>query len=272
MDTNKYKEALSYMQAKGLNVVNRLAIVHTDGEIKHFDSTACTASLRSGSADRQLECILSCVGYGVENEEYYKPFINWLIKRSPYADAFLSKQASKVGRDKCLIVNPNCPSNIMAGGIIAARGTYENKGIAMGWYELTKRGVNENLAFILSHWVKCGMAGVVGFQGSTQNHHAVEANYATKDYIKAFINNKPEVILPTYQSVRRYYRIQDTWGDTGEDREYYLQQFFDKISYTNEKTNNVFACALPNLRGKTTTIDHGFNQLAKLATEIMEDI
>tara|TARA_R110000772_G_scaffold129472_2_gene237608 strand:+ start:25705 stop:26517 length:813 start_codon:yes stop_codon:yes gene_type:complete len=270
MDIDKYKKALSYMQDEGLNVVNRLALVYTDGEIKHIASTNCTASLGVGSADRQLECILSCVGYGVENEEYYNPFINWLVKRSPYADAFLSKQASKVGEDKCLIVNPDCPSNIMVGGIIAARGTYENTGIAKSWCELTKRGVNENLAFILSHWAKYGMAGVVGFQGHTQSHHAVDGNYATKCYIKAFINNKPYRINPTYQSVRRYSCIQSTWGAV--DREYYLQQIFDKISYTKEKTNNVFACALPNLGGKTTTIDNGFNQLAALATEIMEDI
>ena len=271
MDIDKYKKALSYMQVKGLNVVNRLALVYTDGVVGHLESTNCTASLnRLNNGDRQLECILSCVGYGVENEEYYNPFINWLVKRSPYADAFLSKQASKVGKDKCLIVNPNCPSNIMVGGIMAARGTYENTGIAKGWYELTKRGVNENLAFILSHWSQYGGGGVVGFRGYTQNHHAVGGSWATKDYIKAFINNAPSYVHGNYQEARRYSMIQATWGAI--DRECYLQQFFDKISYTKEKTNNVFACALPNLAGETTTIDNGFNQLAVLATEIMEDI
>ena len=268
MDIKIYKKAIAFMADKGLTGVNRLAIAYNDGVVKHMESTNCSASLRSYGGKGNIDCILSGIMREGEKEEFFIPFINWLTKRSPYADAFISKQASKVGKDKCLIISPNCPSNIMIGGIIAARATYENPHIAKGWMELTNRGVNENLAFMLSHWASFG-AGTVGFRRSSQNHYAVQANNIDKDYVKAFVTNSPVKTQPTYQEKAGYSNIQNTWGDV--TRECYLAPFFSKIKYTEEKTNNVFACALPNNNDKTTSIDNGFNQLAVLAKEIMKD-
>lgn len=273
MNTGIYKKAIALMQGRGLDVgVARVAIVTPTG-VEHSGSTNCFAMLNSfGYKKPDKVAILSCIMNGGETEEAFIPYINWLIKRSPYTKAFLSKGAAKVAKDRCIIINPNCPSNIMLGGMIAVRGVSEYKYIARAWLELKNRGVNENLAFILAHHANFGRAGTVGFLKKSTNHAAVHSYKIDKDYVKAFITNNPVHVLEEYQTSNRYSRINDTWGVQVPIGECYLNPFFAKIIYTKEKTNNVFACALPNADDKTTSIDNGFNQLAAVAKEIMKDI
>jgi hypothetical protein len=201
------------------------------------------------------------------DEEYFLPFTDWLINRSPYSAAFTTNNAEQVKEDRCFVVNIDCPSNIMIGGIVASRSLWEYTKVAIGWFELTKRGCNENLAFLLAQYTSIS-GDLVGFKVFDSLHSAVICMHDAS-YTHNFVFNKPRVDAP-YKTKATYQGITNTWGggDGGDDL---IRQCIRKVKYTTEVSTNPFTAAL-NKDNQLTTFESGFSQLVAMSHEIMEKI
>lgn len=257
-------DKLKKVTGGGLHV-NAFSLVYED-RVTSLGSQVCCGCLRRTNTTGLVSILSSITDKCNVEDEYFLPYTDWLINRSPYSIAFISDNAEQVKEDRCFIVDPKCPCNILIGGITASRCMWEYTKIAIGWFELTKRGCNENLAFLLAHYTNIS-DGKVGFKEFTTNHIAVNCTH-NLTYTHNFVFNKPR-LDPTYLTNPSYNGICSTWyGDEGS---YLIKSYIAQIVYSNTVSTNPFAAALGG-EDSLTSFEDGFGQLAIMSHEIMEKI
>lgn len=258
----------------GLRECNRMAVLTSD-RIIHANMTNCTAVLggqwmRDQLGSQKPTAVLSmlCHSYGQSTPPSHAlEFIDWLINHSPWSDGFLSRSAQQVLDDKCFIANPEAPSNILIGGLIASRVLWEYREVSRAWHELVKRGVNPSLAFLLGHKASFD-GGLVSFRNNNDGHKAIYLDKG-EDYTLNFIKGEPKLLLTPYRKDNSYEGISATWGGSyGDDS--HLKSLCERIGYTNTGKNNIFACAIDS-DDKMVSVSDGFDQLAAIAKEQLKE-
>lgn len=259
----------------GLRGCNRMAVLTSD-KIIHASMTNCTAILGGQWMRDQLESQKPTAVLSMLCHTYRQPtppshaleFIDWLINHSPWSNGFLSRSAQQVLDDKCFIANPKAPSNILIGGLIASRTLWEYHEVSRAWYELVKRGVNPNLAFLLGH--KASFEGsLVSFRNNNDGHKAVHLDRGD-DYTLNFTKGEPKRLLAPYCEDNSYRDISATWGGSyGDDN--HLKSLCERIVYVSVSKNNIFACALVEGDDKMISVSDGFDQLTAIAKEQLKE-
>jgi hypothetical protein len=279
MNKSFYKKALSEMTSsmEGREV-NRISIITNKGYYC-FKATNCTGMLCSPHVNYPglkgdgitVTAIASMLCRGCEEKEYARDFIDWLVNRSPYESVFISKNVDEIVADKCTTVEAKSPSNLMVGALIAARGLWEYTHIGRGWYELYKRGVNENLAFLLAHKANFSTDGNVSFCNNGGGHKSININSGVQG-LRRFILNEPALLNEPYKDCLKYGNIDNTWiGSTTDMGTNALKNIVSGVKYNKQLTNNIFSGAIRHAV-KSTSISDGFDQLAIIANDFMKTL
>jgi len=139
-------------------------------------------------------------------------FYDILINHTPYAECIVTDSAEDA-YEYGLIINPESPSRIVAGALMAQRLAWEYTRIAENMLHYVSLGMSKRLAFLVAHTF-----GKTGQSEYHSGHCCIASDLITPDYIRNFMKGtyKPDA---SYASKRTYeYNIQKTWQsrETGQ--------------------------------------------------------
>jgi hypothetical protein len=152
---------------------------------------------------------------GLTGEEAVK-FLDYLANRSPYADAFLMKDADFMWGIKTMAFDPACWGNLMVGGMIAARSVYHVQPIVKVWCALTDAGMNEELALFIAtgcHFKATGNGfdiKAVASQSYTGHAH-LNTNAFDLQSLWNFLDKDPKFLTPPFVENNKYYGLHITF-------------------------------------------------------------
>ncbi|MNZ65598.1 hypothetical protein D3C78_837950 [compost metagenome] len=152
--------------------------------------------------------------YEILEEEEALMFLDWLLNRSPYASAFVTKSAHEALYHKATISDAFTPSNLMAAGMVASRRLWEYAFVTRVFCDLVKVGVNEDLAYWLGH-IAAGSfnrSGSFNWSSSKSGHCSVDTCTSTPDSLKAFLEHRPANLSKTYNESWYYYGYHEMFG------------------------------------------------------------
>lgn len=103
--------------------------------------------------------LFSQVQDNVVDWEHIRPYFEWLFNYSPFAPCFITKGARRALNERVIAFDPEQPSNLIGGALIASRlgterytASYRIAGKLLMWHRLVELGVHPSLAFTLSHF------------------------------------------------------------------------------------------------------------------------
>jgi hypothetical protein len=229
------------------DAVNRVAIVKGDVVTKN-QSIVCLSYVGSG-----MDYVLCSVQkLGVPKEVAIK-YYDWIANRSPYAEAFVSKDAEQIINDAMVVVTSDVDGRIVVGGLMAARAISELHRIPQVWYDLVENGVHENVAFVFAHLLstddKCSSI-FLKVQGNS-NHTAIYRDCESDEYYLNFIHGRHR----NHSTLRKEnygYVIQPHWQVEGHPTKLEVVKDFGKW-FNNLKVEKVVKGTNPFAPAKSTT-------------------
>ena len=149
-------------------------------------------------------------GPGKWSDSTYKEkvaYLDWLMKRSPYAPAFIYKDAKRAMTDLAVLVTADCCVRTMAAALVASRRIWEHTNVLIVFSALVKRGVPENLAYLLGHCASFNKGkkdGVFVWDGVQAGHCSIDSYALTSGSVKNFITNNRVGAIDTYKNYMNY--------------------------------------------------------------------
>lgn len=163
-------------------------------------NTACHAGLCSYSYKGSIgvvNCLIKNYGgnhgpgrWSDTTDEEKIMFLDWLVKRSPYKTAFVSKKATKILKQGAALLTSEAPGNILGGACVSMRRLWEHTIVLQVWCDLVKAGVNENLAYVLGHLAAGSKDKGLNWSNFAGWHVAINSNSWTTGQVKNFIEGK----------------------------------------------------------------------------------
>jgi hypothetical protein len=132
-------------------------------------------------------------------------YLDWVINRSPWSKAFVSKSAKYATLKRSVIMDAKAPSNLMVGGGVAIRRLWETLRIKKAWLDAVEAGVNEDLAYFLAassqytnnnKSIKWGEAECGHMNLAVQSMDLAD--------LKAFLEHKPWHLNKSYSEDQSY--------------------------------------------------------------------
>jgi len=150
-------KAISEVVAVEKCTTAQISMVHSDGSFRTYRNEACHSLLHLYGDRDNIAAIVSRIvrdeaaaeHYG-QQEEHLFPYYDWLFNRSPWKSAFLTSDTNRALQDKCMLADPSASANILLGGCIASRMTWEYPQKVEAMMHLLREGVKENTAFLVA--------------------------------------------------------------------------------------------------------------------------
>src|SRR5690606_23881297 len=144
------------------------------------------------------------------------------------------------------------------------------------WVDLTKAGVNENLAYYLAHLASCKVEGTgrMSWNNPVYGHCSIDSHVWGVDSVKNFINNAPKKLNKLYIKDIKYsgYGRMFSDKDNGANPFYvWINTNFQCKDEGEVMDNNPFKAArLAEV--STLSYEKGIERMATFATKIMEKV
>lgn len=146
--------------------------------------------------------------------EVLKTFINYLTGYSPFADAFLIKDAEWIMANNCYVLTADVSAQMVAGACIATRQCWEYPHIQVAWYGLMNQGLDANTAYLFGNRASSSGNKWRFAQGAT-GHTVFSIERMSEKAIIAFIDGKPrQQNKKPYRQDCNYHGVNALWGDT----------------------------------------------------------
>lgn len=202
-------------------------------------------------------------------------FYDWLFNRSPYASAFISKNAEMVVSERVIVADCSVASNLLAGALSAARTPTEFP-MLKPYLALVDAGVNEHLAFILSFGVSGRDERCTFNADYSISHKPFDVDCFSRRSLTNFLNNtpvnlnKPHNVNPGYQS--NYY-IKNLFGEGGDYLRVFLSQYSTKLIDAEQANGVSLNPFKDHLKVKEDTDKYGsFDTVIKCLAVLFERI
>lgn len=189
-------------------------------------------------------------------------YLDWLMKRSPYAPAFIYKDAKRAMTDLAVLVTADCCARTMAAALVASRRIWEHTNVLIVFSALIRRGVPESLAYLLGHCAKFSNGKKDGefiWNGAQAGHCSIDSYALTSGSVKNFITNNRVGDIDTYKNYKCYNGYgQELFGTEGNNFVSFLQSKFP--APVNEVVvNNPFAAG----KKKAHTFESAMDTMAE---------
>ncbi len=228
----------------GLEGLQHFTVLYSDGTPPHKGSTACYSSVYGrDKISHNAEAIVSLTTHYRCNKptmedtgEYY----SWLIKESPFAPIFKSKNVKKAVEEG-LICHTNQRQDLTASALISARMAYEHPHAVRIWATLVRGGVHPSLAFCLMGTFK--VSGGMYVVQRTGGAHFIIPYHVSKGFLHNFMCNSPICEEVSFKEYRGYMNNSSMWGNTAGLK---LSDLFEdtlRNKYPSKKT--LFGGTLP---------------------------
>lgn len=143
-------------------IVNAVSGQADEKKVHLSDYHYCHASMDSkyhNSVIKEPKVLFSQVQDNVVAWEPIRAYFEWLFNYSPFAPCFITKGAKRALNERVIAFDPEQPSNLIGGALIASRlgterytASYRIAGRLLMWHRLVELGVHPSLAFTLSHF------------------------------------------------------------------------------------------------------------------------
>ncbi|MDB4302057.1 hypothetical protein N9924_00670 [bacterium] len=151
-------------------------------------------------------------------------YLDWLLNRSPYQTAFLSKDAEVCVAEGYVVADPTQPSNMMVAGLVAQRRMWEYSYIARTWVSLVEEGCNEDMAYFYAHIISAGVKEEHILPDTTAKfidcaktcHVSFAVDLMSIKHLKAFVSHKPVDLNPPYNKCSSYNGMDNLYGRNGD--------------------------------------------------------
>lgn len=148
-------------------------------------------------------------------------YLDWLLNRSPYADAFITKDAVKALEERIVVSSGDHAGNYIGGSIVSLRLLWEHTYAAQAAYDLHQAGVAEHLAFLLGHTIqverKIKEDSVTEWSANTSWHSSIDVGCMGFKGIKAFFKHKPTYVSDNiYSKAGQYEGYSRMYQSEGE--------------------------------------------------------
>lgn len=197
---------------------------------------------------RGTSCVVTLVRRrsGVLNQckkEVCLAYYDWVFNRSPYAEWFLTKDATECWEKYSAVVSSDAPGNMMQGALILTRHTWEFPSHIDLWWALVQEGVPENIAFVVC--MKSSFDGEEVTPSNYSSDHSTISAIITMSGAKAFVENSPLVRTNPYKEGGEANGVQAAWtGQEGGDFFAKLREEFNKYDFLGRgdaKARNPFS-------------------------------
>jgi len=186
------------------------------GKVVYRDyHAACHAGLQR-TGGKQAAYILTAVKAPRPKEgltsEILTAFINYLTGYSPFADAFVVKDAEWI-RANGYILTANVSAQMVAGACIATRQCWEYPHMIAAWYGLMEQGLDANTAFLFGCRASLNN-GKWKFAQAGTGHTVFRIDQMPEKAIINFIDGKPvKQNDKPYSQKTDYYGVNNLWGE-----------------------------------------------------------
>ena len=243
-----------------------------DNKVCHAFLSYTTCANRLAVASGIQKLYQESHGPGKWSDSTYKEkvaYLDWLMKRSPYAPAFIYKDAKRAMTDLAVLVTADCCVRTMAAALVASRRIWEHTNVLIVFSALVKRGVPESLAYLLGHCAsfnKSKKDGVFVWDGVQAGHCSIDSYVLASGSVKNFITNNRVGTIDTYKNYKCYDGYgQGLFGTEGDNFVSFLRSKFP--APVNEvKVNNPFAVGVK----KAHTFESAMDTMAEWWPKIYE--
>lgn len=223
----------------------------------------CHAFLAGRRAKFLINSLQTGEGYGsnpgrILPKETELWFVDYILNRSPYAKTFISKDAVKALEEGITISSGDHPGNLVGGAVVALRRLWEHIYVAQVAYDLTKAGVNEDLAFLLGHCIQSPSEikddTNVSWSACLNWHTSIDPGVMGFKQMKAFLDHAPvDLHKANYVDNGDYRGYSNMFGVSrdGSYHSYVTNNFPYNLCKDQPKvtSNNPFAASLPKKAG-----------------------
>ena len=149
------------------------------------------------------------------NEHIFDTWIDYLANESPYADAFLTKDAVAMRKAKIAYFDATGPANLVIGAMTHARQPWEYGKVpeAFEFFTRTLPDVNKDFLLYASHCFQVNERGsTIVPHTEAGNHIALTPQFMDKAIIKSFMAHKPKTLLAPLCNGGGYRGITSMYG------------------------------------------------------------
>lgn len=208
--------------------------------------------------------------YKVVEEVEKITFLEWLYNYSPWSSTFVTKDHASSWEQGFFISDLDTPANLVIGGMIASRFTGESLTRLRVWYYLVDKGIDPNLAFLVSLNFTADNIEPNKFKISYMCNHSPLIDGGDKKKNRNFLDNKPNNLIEKYSLCLTYNSIDNTFHRDNSINIYIgenIKKLANEMLTTKEvKDNNPFSTS--NTR-QTSSILTG-EELLQFTTEIYQ--
>lgn len=204
-------------------------------------------------------------------------YLDWLMKRSPYKEAFLYKSPRRALRDKCVVVRGECPAATLGAALVATRRLWEHTSVAVVFCELVKRGVPENLAYYLGHLAGFtrGRKGAFSWDCAKSSHCTIDSHDYDREAVKKFVLGRKVYVGKPYRVSPEYHGYGDRMFGRNDGAP--LIRFIDRnFPYKSEEplvaSSNPFLAAVEKKNSHTCSFSHAMDKMAEFYPTILKEI
>jgi len=256
-------DAIDRLKGQSKNDTARFVMIAEDGRMVN-GGTACHGRLSNDdSLLTKRAGVVTCTQQTPQSgclifkkPKYKRAYLDYLMNRSPYQNAYLSKDADLCIQQDAIAITGHVPSNLMAGACVATRSIWERGGgLAYIFCELSERGVPEDVAFMLANTATISSSDegrTIRWNRPEEDHHPFSPLPFTWDCLKNFLTHTPA-------------QPNSTWVESSNYRG--LNKLF--LSYpegqTNKKAGEVMRFILDGYAGKTDSATKNNNPFPRPA-------
>lgn len=170
------------------NATAAIAAIKEDGSVVYTRAQACHAGLEGEMNDwfkgtKLMSTYLRGDLSGTES------FFDYLVNRSPYADAFYVKDVEFILENKMLIADCEAPANLITGGFLVSRLLTEHGGPFRTWKFLVSHGVCEGMALLVCQNFRENDDGSLRLRRGMTQHTPFQSDMMDLQSIKAFFES-----------------------------------------------------------------------------------
>lgn len=177
--------------------------IHKDGSHSRLEGGACHATVLQYGQYHSTAAIISrirrCKTDSYNQSKNSVRFYDWLFNRSPFSSVFMYKGAQARFDEGWCVVSANHPANLVQGALITSRNSWEFPQNVDRWAKLVDLGVDENLSYLMVHFLSDTNKTTVSLTRRSHQHVAVGKGLTNKG-AKAYVTCQPGALNDTYSN------------------------------------------------------------------------
>jgi hypothetical protein len=163
---------------QSMDWINNTAIV-TGSKMKHYGHSGCFSGFAAEETEQEWDYILLQVNdkqaySGGSSKDVLHTYYEWLLHYSLFRSVFVSKNLSRILKDRVLIIDPTKDAKLVINGMVAARMAWEQQYNTSTriqvWYDLVQMGTDPAQAFAM---VSCLVKKLKGYTLQANNNHEI---------------------------------------------------------------------------------------------------